>query len=171
MKRRVFIGVGVAAVAGWAGLRLGLALPDGAAESEPATGGFAVEKSDSEWREALAPAAYQVLRKQGTEAPGSSELNAVKAAGEFRCAGCGQTLFTSQTKFDSGTGWPSFYDHVDGALAFKTDYKMIIPRTEYHCARCGGHQGHVFKDGPQPTGLRYCNNGVALSFIAADEQA
>lgn len=127
-----------------------------------------MEKSDNEWREQLDPAVYRVLRKAGTEPAGSSPLNAIKTAGEFRCAGCDQTLFTSATKFESGTGWPSFYDYVDGAIAFKTDYKMIIPRKEYHCGNCGGHQGHVFKDGPQPTGLRYCNNGLALTFVPDD---
>ncbi|GAB3672628.1 hypothetical protein GCM10028792_07090 [Salinisphaera aquimarina] len=129
-----------------------------------------MEKSDSEWREELAPDAYKVLRKEGTEAPGSSALNAVKAKGEFQCAGCGLALFPSDYKYESGTGWPSFYDYIDGHLEFKTDFKMLMPRKEYHCARCGGHQGHVFKDGPDPTGLRYCNNGVALKFVPADDR-
>ena len=123
-----------------------------------------MKKTETEWREQLSSEAYKVLRKEGTEAPGSSALNQEKSKGVFRCAGCGLELFKSDTKFESGTGWPSFYDYIEGNLEFKTDFKMIMPRKEYHCARCGGHQGHVFKDGPEPTGLRYCNNGVALSF-------
>ncbi|MEO0612123.1 MAG: peptide-methionine (R)-S-oxide reductase MsrB, partial [Pseudomonadota bacterium] len=105
-----------------------------------------------------------VLRREGTERPFSSPLNDEKRTGIFECAGCGLPLFASDTKYDSGTGWPSFFDFLPNALGTKTDYKLIVPRTEYHCARCGGHQGHVFKDGPAPTGLRYCNNGVALRF-------
>jgi peptide-methionine (R)-S-oxide reductase len=94
-------------------------------------------------------------------------LNAEKRPGIYACAGCGQPLFTAETKYESGTGWPSFYKPIDGAVSTKTDYKLIWPRTEYHCSRCGGHQGHVFKDGPKPTGLRYCNNGLALNFEPA----
>lgn len=120
--------------------------------------------SEAEWKERLSPEAYAVLRKEATERPGSSPLNDEKRAGVYVCAGCGYELFRSETKFESGTGWPSFYDHIPNALGTKTDFKLVIPRTEYHCARCGGHQGHVFKDGPEPTGLRYCNNGVALDF-------
>lgn len=125
--------------------------------------------SDKEWKERLAGQgeAYAVLRKEATERPFTSPLNEEKRDGVYACAGCGFDLFTSNTKFDSGTGWPSFFDHVPGAIGTKTDFKLIIPRTEYHCARCGGHQGHVFKDGPHPTGLRYCNNGVALTFRPA----
>lgn len=123
------------------------------------------KQSDQEWREQLSDEAYYVLRKEGTERPFTSELNDEKRTGEFRCAGCNLALFTTEQKFDSGTGWPSFFDTIEGRVATKTDFKLIIPRTEYHCARCGGHQGHVFKDGPQPTGLRYCNNGVALRFV------
>ncbi|WP_353247813.1 peptide-methionine (R)-S-oxide reductase MsrB [Salinisphaera sp. T31B1] len=169
MKRRTIIGGGLGVVAVALGARLAAgALLEGASGTRSAQE-FAVDKSDQAWRAQLSPEAYQVLRKAGTEAPGSSRLNSVKAVGEYRCAGCDQTLFASDTKYDSGTGWPSFYDYVDGALGFKTDYKMLIPRREYHCSRCGGHQGHVFKDGPAPTGLRYCNNGVALSFVAAEQ--
>lgn len=121
--------------------------------------------TEEEWRERLTDEQFEVLRKEGTERPWTSPLNNEKRAGTYVCAGCEQPLFKSDTKYDSGTGWPSFYDVIDGAVGTKKDYKLILPRTEYHCSRCGGHQGHVFKDGPQPTGLRYCNNGVALYFI------
>lgn len=121
--------------------------------------------SKEEWRDRLSEEAYYVLRKEGTERPFTSPLNDEKRDGEYACAGCGLVLFNSEQKFDSGTGWPSFFDFVEGRVETKRDFKLILPRTEYHCARCGGHQGHVFNDGPQPTGLRYCNNGVALTFI------
>lgn len=123
-----------------------------------------VEKTDSEWKKELPPESYEVLRHEGTERAFTSDLLKEHRHGVYACAGCGLELFKSETKFDSGTGWPSFYEAIDGHLATKTDYKIIAPRTEYHCVRCGGHQGHVFKDGPAPTGLRYCNNGVALKF-------
>jgi peptide-methionine (R)-S-oxide reductase len=124
-----------------------------------------VEKPDSEWQQILSPAQYQVLRREGTERPFSSPLNNLHDKGLFQCAGCGAPLFRSEQKFDSGTGWPSFFDALPGAVETRIDRKLFMERVEYHCARCGGHQGHVFEDGPDPTGLRYCNNGVALHFV------
>ncbi len=121
--------------------------------------------TDAEWQKRLPPAAYAVLRKEATERPFSSPLNTEKRKGTFVCLGCDLPLFSSDAKFDSGTGWPSFFRALPGHIKTKTDYKLVYPRTEYHCARCGGHQGHLFDDGPKPTGLRYCNNGVALKFI------
>ena len=123
--------------------------------------------SDAEWKKRLSPAAYDVLRHEGTERPGSSPLLREHRKGTFACAGCGLALFKSDWKFESGTGWPSFYTAIPGALGTKTDHLLVVPRTEYHCARCLGHQGHVFDDGPKPTGLRYCNDGVALKFVPA----
>lgn len=121
--------------------------------------------TEAQWKERLSDEAFYVLRKEGTERPWTSPLNDEKRKGTFVCAGCELPLFSSETKFDSGTGWPSFFAPIEGAVATKKDFKLVVPRTEYHCSRCGGHQGHVFKDGPRPTGLRYCNNGVALDFV------
>ncbi|MEJ2452898.1 MAG: peptide-methionine (R)-S-oxide reductase MsrB [Candidatus Thiodiazotropha sp.] len=127
-----------------------------------------LDLSDAEWRQRLSPEQYEVLREEGTEPPGSSPLLKEKRDGTYVCAGCDHPLFDAAMKYDSGTGWPSFYTTLSGAIETKRDFKLIWPRTEYHCAKCGGHQGHVFDDGPQPTGLRYCNNGVALKFVPAD---
>jgi peptide-methionine (R)-S-oxide reductase len=131
-----------------------------AAEAE----NYPVAHTDEEWRAKLSPAQYQVLRKHGTERAGTSPLNAEKRHGKFICAGCGQDLFESDTKFESGTGWPSFYQPMEGAVGIKEDRSFFMVRTEVHCSKCGGHLGHVFDDGPRPTGQRYCMNGAAMDF-------
>jgi peptide-methionine (R)-S-oxide reductase len=131
-----------------------------------------VQKTDAEWRAGLTPEQYRVLREKGTERAFTGEHYANKDAGTYRCAGCGAELFSSGTKFDSGTGWPSFYEPADPeAVETERDWGLLMPRTEVHCASCGGHLGHVFSDGPHPTGLRYCINSCALEFAADDSEA
>jgi peptide-methionine (R)-S-oxide reductase len=148
---------------------IGLALAGKAARA--ATGDAAgasvpkLEWSHAEWKKLLTPEQYDVLFEEATERPRSSPLDKEKRIGTYICAACFLPLFASSAKFDSGTGWPSFFQPIEGHIATRRDFKLILPRTEYHCARCGGHQGHVFDDGPPPTGLRYCNNGVALQFV------
>ena len=147
----------------------GLSLASGsrawATSSQKNAGIEKIYKTDEEWRKILTPAQYHVLREEGTEPPRSSPLDKEYRKGIYLCAGCDLELFTSEMKYDSGTGWPSFFDTIAGHVETKLDFKLIFPRTEYHCARCGGHQGHVFDDGPEPTGKRWCNNGLALKFI------
>jgi peptide-methionine (R)-S-oxide reductase len=130
---------------------------------------FPVQKTDAEWATELTPEQFRILRQHGTERPGTSPLNAEKRTGVFACAGCGQPLFESDTKYESCSGWPSFFAPLDGAVATTVDQSHHMVRTEVHCSRCGGHLGHVFPDGPQPTGLRFCMNGVALRFSPADQ--
>lgn len=127
-----------------------------------------VKRERAEWRQLLSEPAYEVLRKDGTERAGSHPYNVEERDGIYACAGCELPLFTSAMKYESGTGWPSFFTHIPGHLETKKDFKLIWPRTEYHCVRCEGHQGHVFDDGPKPTGERWCNNGVALKFFPRD---
>lgn len=147
---------------------LALATPSGAVRAVAAD--FApLKKSKVEWKKILPEDAYRVLFEEDTERPHSSPLNQEKRKGTFVCAACFLPLFDAKAKYESGTGWPSFFDPLPGRIATRTDYKLILPRTEYHCARCGGHQGHVFEDGPRPTGLRYCNNGLALRFVPEGE--
>ena len=149
------------AAAGLGRVALAASDPGSAAKIEP------LRLTDAEWKKRLTPFQFRVLRQEATEASHTSALNQEKRPGVYHCAGCELPLFTSQAKFDSGTGWPSFFQSLPGAVRTKTDYTLIFPRTEYHCARCEGHQGHVFGDGPPPTGKRFCNNGVALQFVAA----
>ncbi len=149
-------------------LGAGIAIPVlGSCGSAAEAKTYKVSYSDAEWKKRLSPATYQVLRHEDTEPPFSSPLDKEKRKGTFVCAGCGNELYASATKFDSGTGWPSFYRPLPGAVGTATDFKLGYPRTEVHCADCGGHLGHVFKDGPKPTGLRYCMNGLAMKFRPA----
>ena len=131
-------------------------------------GKFPVEKPDEEWRRELTPEQYDVLRRHGTERPRSSALDREKRDGQFSCAGCGQALFEARAKFDSGTGWPSFWAPIEDAIETRVDRTLFMRRTEVHCSRCGGHLGHVFDDGPAPTGQRFCMNGVAMQFAAKE---
>lgn len=155
ISRRQFCAAGIGGLVTW-----GLS-------GRPAAAAFPVTKSDAEWRRILTPEQYRVLRQEGTERAWSSPLDKEKRAGTYHCAGCDQALFSSQTKYDSGTGWPSFYAPIAGAVGTKPDPGIFGTRTEVHCSRCGGHLGHVFDDGPPPTGKRYCMNGVAMLFRPA----
>jgi peptide-methionine (R)-S-oxide reductase len=141
--------------------------PAVAAIADPFAGSPWRKISDAEWRKRLSPAAFEIMRRDGTEPPGSSPLNTEHRLGVFNCAGCGLTLFKSEWKFESGTGWPSFYTVYKENIGVKRDTLLGYERTEYHCAQCLGHQGHIFRDGPKPTGLRHCNDGVALKFVPA----
>ena len=160
LDRRTFL-AGASGLAVIAGLYGGRRLRAAAQRS------FEIQKSEAEWRSVLTPAQFDVLRRRATELPGSSALDHERRDGTFACAGCDLPLFSSATKFDSGTGWPSFYRPLAGAVETEDDRSFLMARTEVHCRRCGGHLGHVFDDGPPPTGLRYCMNGVALKFTSA----
>jgi peptide-methionine (R)-S-oxide reductase len=165
MSRRNLL-ASVAAIGG-AGA-LGLTLLGGEERASAAVeGAFEVTRTDAEWKKLLTPAQYDVLRREGTERAFTSPLDREKRSGTFHCAGCDLPVYASATKFDSGTGWPSFWDALPNAVGTKTDRKFLMTRTEVHCRRCGGHLGHVFDDGPAPTGKRHCLNGVALKFVAA----
>jgi peptide-methionine (R)-S-oxide reductase len=167
MNRRLFLAGAVSAAVS---TTLATRAVTAATETKSMTAAFPpLDKTNDEWKQLLADQAYQVLFEEATERPWTSPLNDEKRDGTYVCAACYLPLFESKTKFDSGTGWPSFYQPIEGSTGTKKDWKMLIPRTEYHCARCGGHQGHVFNDGPQPTGQRWCNNGVALRFVPEAE--
>jgi peptide-methionine (R)-S-oxide reductase len=186
MKRRTFLEAAVAAPLALAGCDSSARPPATASEAEVdamrrdwkallAPGADVtlstepLQRPEAEWKRLLSPAQFDVLREDGTERAFSSPLDREKRPGVFACAGCGLPLFTSRMKYDSGTGWPSFITHIPGHVGTKKDFKLILPRTEYHCIRCGGHQGHLFDDGPPPTKQRWCNNGVALRFIPATQ--
>jgi peptide-methionine (R)-S-oxide reductase len=179
-RRNLLRGLTVLSLAGFARVGLGQKPTKGAVKVEDlqknwktlladgadvATSTEPLKLADTEWKKRLSPTAYGVLRHEGTERAGTSPLDREKRPGVFVCAGCNLPLFSSEMKFDSGTGWPSFFTTIPGAFGTSVDRQMFMERTEYHCVRCGGHHGHVFDDGPEPTGLRYCNNGVALRFI------
>jgi peptide-methionine (R)-S-oxide reductase len=166
MTRREWIGAAsVVAVAAVIGGGVLLKREDGSEEEEPPSGNFPVKKTNAEWRTLLGAESYAVLREAATEPPYSSPLLNEHRKGIFACKGCDTHAFKSETKFDSGTGWPSFWDVLPKAIVERTDYKIGVPRTEVLCITCGGHLGHVFDDGPKPTGLRYCMNGLALKFL------
>ncbi len=166
MNRRDFFKAGLGlAVPAWLALTKE-GIPMGTTQEEIKK----LEKSKKEWRELLDEDAYRVLFKDGTERAYTSPLNNEKRKGTFVCAACYLPLFKSETKYDSRTGWPSFFRPIDGRTGTKRDFKLVVPRTEYHCIRCGGHQGHIFKDGPRPTGQRWCNNGVALKFVPESDE-
>jgi peptide-methionine (R)-S-oxide reductase len=166
MQRRLFIAGALLSATGYAASRTVFATTATAAMK----GDFpAINKTPDEWRKLLGAQQYQVLFEEATERPWTSELNDEKRAGTYICAACQLPLFTSEAKYDSGTGWPSFFQAIETNVATKRDWKLVLPRTEYHCARCGGHQGHLFEDGPKPTGQRWCNNGVALQFVPEGE--
>ncbi len=170
MKKRDFLQIGGAAVGAIALSRFFPSrAPDQAAAQTNvhAEGSFPVSKTEAEWRKILTPAEFAVLRQEATERPYSSPLNQIKAQGIYNCAGCNSPLYSSETKFESGTGWPSFYASLEDAVATREDRSLLMLRTEVHCATCGGHLGHVFADGPKPTGKRHCINGVSLKFEAA----
>jgi peptide-methionine (R)-S-oxide reductase len=166
MNRRSLL-LGGTALAGFGALALGTRKLAFGNEGEPVPGTFEVSMTDDEWRKKLTPEQFDVLRRQGTEYPGTSPLLSEHRAGIFSCAGCDLALFDAKTKFESGTGWPSFYQPLPNAVATMVDTSFGDQRTEVHCRRCGGHLGHVFDDGPPPTGLRYCMDGVALKFTPA----
>jgi len=167
INRRNLMKVGMALSFGVLAKSLGVSL----AAPNPSTGGSditKITKTDDEWKALLTPMQYRVLRHEATEPPFANEYHQSKAKGIYQCAGCALPLFSSDTKFDSGTGWPSFWQPISEIVVeTRTDWKIIYPRTEVHCARCGGHLGHIFDDGPQPTGLRYCINSAALKFVPA----
>lgn len=163
MKRRYWLSIGLGIISVPPLLRY-LSDSSTLATEVEKTSAFEVTKTEKEWRRILTPKQFKVLRLESTEAPGSSPLDHEYGKGIYSCAGCDLPLFTSETKFDSGTGWPSFYAPIEGAIAQRKDGQLFLERTEVHCRRCGGHLGHVFEDGPKPTGLRYCMNGVSLKF-------
>jgi peptide-methionine (R)-S-oxide reductase len=158
--------VAVGSLGGWLGATSG-ASPRAARASGTRSDAFEVTRSEAEWRQRLTPEQFYVLRQHGTERPGTSPLDKERASGRYHCAGCDLPLFSSATKFDSGTGWPSFWAPLENAVGTSQDRSLFVTRTEVHCRRCGGHLGHVFEDGPRPTGLRYCMNGAALVFRRA----
>ncbi|MEL6436314.1 MAG: peptide-methionine (R)-S-oxide reductase MsrB [Pseudomonadota bacterium] len=170
MKKRNLLLLGLGGAAVFAGSRV-FGTRDQTVEISQEKGPFEIAKSDVQWREQLTDTQYAVLRQEGTEQAFSSILNAEKRDGVYHCAGCDQELYRAEHKYDSRTGWPSFWQVIDGRVAYSVDYKLLYPRTEEHCSRCGGHLGHLFDDGPEPTGQRHCINGAALVFRPSDGSA